>query len=227
MIEQAHDSSISRTNRSLRRRLSSLVLVSTLLSLSMSGSSRASVTISIVPATQDILVGGMAVVDIRASGLGDFIAPSLGDFDLSLGYDPSILSASSVVFGSQLDFGGFGSLQISDISVPGLVEISEISLETPQDLVDLQAGDFVLATVSFTGIGPGISPLDLSIVSLGDETGTPILISEALDGSIEVLADGRVVPEPTAFVVWWLLCGTLLFGRAGLTAILHVDHSIL
>jgi hypothetical protein len=225
MIEQAHDSSIARTNRSSRRRLSSLVLVSTLLSLSMSGSSLASVTISIVPATQNIPVGGMAVVDIRASGLGDFIAPSLGAFKLSLGYDPSILSASTVVFGNQLAFGIVGSVQTSDISVPGVVDIDEVSFEAPDDLADLQAGEFVLASISFTGIGPGISPLDLTINLLRDEDGDPFSeVVEAIDGSAEVLADDRVIPEPAAFVVWCLLCGTLLFGRAGLTAILHVDH---
>jgi len=49
------------------------------------------ITIGFEPASQEVVVGNPASVNLVISGLGDGESPSLGGFDLFIEYDPTIL----------------------------------------------------------------------------------------------------------------------------------------
>ena len=169
------------------------------------------ISLSFEPNSQVIGLGGLAEVGIRISGLGSSSAPSLGAFDLDVSFDSSILSFNSLTFGDpvlgdQLDLFGLGTFSGFDGSVPGLVDLFEVSFDSAADLDSLQADSFILAILTFTGIGLGISDLLLSLDppnALGDSVGSPLSAT---------LENGRisVVPVPAP-----ILLGALGLGLVG------------
>lgn len=159
------------------------------------------ITLSFNPATSWIDVGDPIDISIAISGLEN---ENLSTFDLNINYDAAILSFDKYVLGS-----GLGDLsnpmEAEDWSLGGgggTVHLSEISL-----LLDFswQHDSFTLATVSFTGISMGTSPLQFSNVILGDEWGNELSATLA-DGSV------NVVPVPTTI----LLMGSGIAGVLGL-----------
>ena len=172
-------------------------------------------TLEILPASQDVPVGDSVEVAITISYLGDFVAPSLGVFDLDLAFDSAVLAFSAVTFGDpvlgdQLDLFGFGSITAFDDTVPGVVNVFELSLDLPSDLDTLQPGSFTLATLSFDTLALGVSALDISIIALGDSLG------DSLDANV-VGGAVNVVPEPSAallFAVGGLIVGHTVRKRA-------------
>ena len=60
------------------------------------------VSLTLNPADQTVNLGEMADVTIGISGLADRMPPALAVFELGLGFDPTILSFDSVVFGDQV-----------------------------------------------------------------------------------------------------------------------------
>ncbi len=120
---------------------------------------------------------------------------------MDISYNQSVLSLSSVAFGDpiqgdQLDLFGFGSVKGIDNSLPGVVNLFELSLDFPGDLDTLQVSSFTLATLTFQTVSPGISPLTISNVILGDSVGNP-LSADLSDGSISV-------PEPATLALMGL-----------------------
>ena len=175
------------------------------------------VSIDIVPASQDVLVGDTVDVEIAISGLGNLGVPSLGAFDIVLAFDPTVLTYQSAVFGDpllgdELDVWDFGMNPMGVTSGAGTVNPWEVSLDFPIDLDTLQAGDFTLVTLSFAAAGPGTSTLTLWANALGDAAGAP-LAADLGGGSVSVQS---AVPEPTA---------TLLFGIGSLVVALAVRRS--
>ena len=164
------------------------------------------ITLGIVPVSQTIPPAGSASVDITISGLDAGVAPSLSVYDLSVSYNSSILGFSSLAFGDsvlgdQLDLSGFGTITIVDSSVPGVIQFSEISFDLPATLDSQQLDAFTLATITFTGIGGGISPLSLTVNSLGDSIGDPLTVDPANIGSGSVTVTGSTsIPEPATFI---------------------------
>lgn len=173
-----------------------LVIVGTVF-LSVATSAQA-ILLEFDPKEQHVMNVPLVNVGIVISGLGEFSAPSLSTFDMDISYDQSILSFSSITFGDpilgdQLDLFGLGSITGVDNSVPGIVNLFELSLDLPGDLDILQAGRFTLAILTFQTVSTGISPLAMSNVILGDSDGGP-LSADASDGSISV-------PEPATIVL--------------------------
>jgi hypothetical protein len=64
---------------------------------------KADIIVSLEPDSQSISVGSSVSMYLVVSGLGNFASPSLGRFDFDLSYNPAILSAVSVSFGSHLN----------------------------------------------------------------------------------------------------------------------------
>jgi len=171
--------------------------LSILAALALAGPASAAVTISFSPSAQTVGVGETATVDLIVSGLGNLSAPSLGGWGINFGYDPSIVSITmaDVTFGSLLDLGTFGS-DADGLADGGSVSLFELSFEDPIDLQDAQPASFTLATLNFTALAPGSSPLSLTFIDLTDELGDMIETTGA-DGVIRVRDDGNgtAVPE--------------------------------
>jgi hypothetical protein len=160
------------------------------------------VTIDFVPVSQSVSIGNSVEVSVRISGLGVTSdahdpASSLSAFDLDVCFDPTVLSFSMAQFGDpllgdQLDLFGFGGYSGVTAVTSGVVNIFELSLDSPDDLVALQVDSFILATLSFDALAKGVSALDVSINGLGDSVGNP-LMAAVVSGSIQVTK--KAVPE--------------------------------
>ncbi len=159
------------------------------------------IALSVNPISQNVLLGNSIGVTLDIAGLGDCSAPSLGVFDLDLNFDPTILAFNNVTFGDpalgdQLDLFGLGSLSAFDNTTSGMVNLYELSFDLPDDLDTLQAGSFTLVSLTFDSLAGGISPLDISINSLGDALGDP-LSATLENGSVAV----NPVPEPSTILL--------------------------
>jgi hypothetical protein len=133
------------------------ILASALVITSMSLASSAwAITVDLVPPAATVNVGQPLSVDIVASlGLDEIVAA----YDFNISFDQSILSPTNVTFGSLL--GGDPTFQGFTVS-SGLLDVAEVSLLFDADLTTLQQppSRFTLATVSFTPLALGISPLN-------------------------------------------------------------------
>jgi len=171
-----------------------------------------SITIDVIPDFQEVDVGTSVSVDVTISGLGDTTAPSLSSFDLNINYDPARLffvGVGGASFGDQLDLFGLGSMRLVDDSVPGIVNLFELSFDLPDDLNNLQLPSFTLATLTFDTIGAGTSALTVAINALADANGDPLTAD--LQGAVINAVSINAVPEPT----------TALLMGAGLVALLR------
>jgi hypothetical protein len=178
-----------------------IIRVAALLLLMAAGPGQA-ITIDISPSSSQVMVGHQASVDIIISGLGGNTPPALGVYDIAIGFDPGILVLDQLTFGSGLDVQGQGSFQDVDASLAGLVNLFELSFDLVADLESLQPSAFTLASLAFDTLATGLSPLTLSVSSVGDALGESLSV-------ISYGADIAVVPEPAS----WLL---ILVGVAGL-----------
>lgn len=145
--------------------------------------------LSIDPLFQEVPKGGTVDAALSISGLGDGQAPSLGAFDLDVEYNPSILSFTSAAYGDQLDLWVLGSLE-ETVPATGKVNLFGVSFDSIADLENYQADSFTLATLTFTALALGTSPLDISVIALGDARGEAITDYTINNASVDV------VPEP-------------------------------
>ncbi len=161
------------------------------------------IILSFAPATQNASVGFPTDVAVVISGLGNGAAPSLSAFDLDVDFDSNVLSFLGVTFGDpvlgdQLDLFALGSLA-GTTSGLGVVNLFELSLDSPADLDALQAGSFTLATLTFDTLAAGFSPLGISVNALGDANGNPLTATIA-GGSVTAAGAGAV-PEPASLLL--------------------------
>ncbi len=171
------------------------------------------VLIEVLPPAQSVVEGDTVEVRLAVSGLGDHSAPSLGTFDVDVGFDPTVLGFVSATFGDpslgdQLDLFGLGSITAITPGA-GTVNLVEVSLDTSDDLNTLQAGAFVLATLTFEAVGQGSSTLAPSPKAVGDPDGQP-LAAEVVSGAVQVTPGGVPVPGPSAALL--LVCGSIVLG---------------
>lgn len=187
-------------------RLNYLVLVGMLAASALHGAS-----ILVTPATQNTTSGAQFVVDLQISGLGNGTAPSVGTFDLDLGFDPLLLSFVDATYGTGLDVLGLGSLQFTTPGT-GTVNLFELSFDSASDLNTLQPASFMLATLTFEALADGTSPLTINLNALGDADGAS-LAATLTNGSVTIGAPSSAIPEPSTFTLAALALGGLAVQR--------------
>ena len=155
---------------------------------------RASIVVSVSPATQTVQMGDSFTVDVQIAGLGNFTAPSLGLYNVGLLYDDAILELLVPPQPGPYLGHGTGDSSFSFLIGPGtgFVVVGESSLLAPAALNALQPDTFVLFQSTFRADAFGVSPLTLEL-NLADEDGAP-LESVVANGSVSVAA----VPEPSS-----------------------------
>lgn len=151
------------------------------------------VTLTVESSADSIEIGAQVDVGIIASALGDASAPSIGIFDLNIGFDPTVLQFGSVSFGEQLDLFDFGSSQSASLATLDQVNLFELSLDSAQDLNDQQLDSFALATITFIGLAPGTSEIVINIAALGDAVGDT-LAATIENASTTVVPVGPALP---------------------------------
>lgn len=166
------------------------------------------ININLAADKSNLNIGDTLELQVRVSGLDDNAAPSLGVYDLNLGFDATLFSLNAVhwgdsVLGNQLDLAGFGSLQESTVNGSWL-NLFELSFDSVADLDLLQAGDFTLFSVLLTAQAIGEGNFSLWINSIGDASGNELSIDEP--NGLAVIVGGVEVPEPSGFL---LLLGAL------------------
>jgi hypothetical protein len=122
-------------------------------------------TISIMPASQTIASGGTATVDIVLGGL--LANETVGAFSLLLSFDQAVLGGLSFLNDPDTVMGllpldlspGFAGGSGSPLSLYFLAD----ALISEADLKASQGTGFTLATLSFTGLSEGVSPLTLAV----------------------------------------------------------------
>jgi hypothetical protein len=155
-------------------------------------------TLSVVPVSTSVGVNGVASVDLV------FEDGYVGDFDITIGWDGSIVSLVGGSFGTQLG-GPMDSLQGGLVPAGDALSTFEVSLLSVADLIALQPGGMAtLLTLDFKGLAVGVSPVEITITALGDENGLPYTDVVVNNGEIRVT--GIVIPEPGS----WLLAGSAL-----------------
>jgi hypothetical protein len=188
----------------MRNQLSAILTGAVALAL-WQGTAQA-ISLNLVPSPQTTFLGNTIDVAVTISDLGNGVAPSLSTYDLDISFDNTILDFNSVAFGDpvlgdQLDL-FLGSLTESEEPSLGVVNLFELSLDLSQDLDSFQADSFTLATLTFDTIATGISPLNLSIVDLGDAFGAPLEAeAEVDDRSVTVSSRPLGIPEPSFSLV--------------------------
>ncbi len=146
------------------KRLFGTVLLTVMLTVAAEGRA---VVLSLESSRFTVNPGDSVTLDLTVSGLGNLTAPSLGAFDIDIGYDPAKLSFTGYTLGNWL--GNVSQSEALDASKgdstpPGVINLAEVSLLTANELDALQPDSFVLATLDFTvtaGLAAGQSTVGI------------------------------------------------------------------
>jgi hypothetical protein len=149
-----------------------------------------SALIGLQPDTTFASSGDSIALDLVISELGDFGTDSLGAFDISVGFDVSVLSFASYNLGGFLgDVGMSEAIDASAGDVGGAVNIAEVSLLSISNLDTLQPGEFILATLNFNVVDlVGGAMTQLSVLS-------GAVLADALGEGIEPAGLGTATVE--------------------------------
>lgn len=173
------------------------------LSLSIPAFVNAAVTFDLAIASQS---DNQVAIDVNISGLLANAAPSLAAYDMDVHFDGNHLAFEHIHFGdarsgNQLDLHNLGTLGSSAVLIEaGLLNVSELSGDSPDDLNQLQADRFTLATLTFAVLPTAInSQISLTINALSDAEGNEL---SAIASTPVTVAS---VPLPSG--LWMMLSG--------------------
>ena len=183
----------------MKKILATLVFIGTCLALNAQATS-----IDLTPDRNQISAGDSLILQVRIHGLTDFTAPSLGDYDVNLNYNPNIFNVASISWGDatagdQLDLSGSGSLKDQSNINAGILNLFELSFDNPWDLNTQQIGSFTLFHVLFSSIAAGTADFSLDINAIGDAFGSAVNIDSIRPISVNV--NTALVPEPSSFLL--------------------------
>ena len=133
------------------------------------------ISLDLVPSSVTVVAGYSLSVAVVISGLVAGGPPSVGAFDLTVSFNPAILSPTGVTFGLFLGNPGLLEALTGFNFLAGLVEFAEVSLLSPSDLDALQPASFTLATLSFTALASGTTILSFSEIIVDDAFGNKLL----------------------------------------------------
>lgn len=159
--------------------------------------------LTIEPTTPAVQEGTQAVADVGFSQVTSYV----GAYDITIDWDPTLLSFSSVSFDQYLD-GPAESIQ-DFTSGTGTLEVGEFSFGDLSNQTGF--GALPLFAITFDTIGAGISPLTIDTVANGgpvisDAIGDAYTNFSITDSSLQITAP-PTVPEPDSS---WLLATGLL-----------------
>jgi hypothetical protein len=178
------------------------------------------ISLDLQPAAQAVSAGDSLQVDVVISGLTS-ANEIVSAFDLDVTYDPSVLQATGVTFGTLL--GDAASLwdilldptmsydAITDFNLlSGRVDFAELSVLGDEDyLASLQGDGFSLATLSFRALAGGIADVafvpdaiyGIDVKGRGDN----ILVLDVSDAIVTVAEGPAGAPAPST--LWLCLVG--------------------
>lgn len=150
-------------------------------------------------------------VEVFASGLTSSGAPSLGAYDINVGYDSGLVDYLGVNYSTALgDEGLFEVLTLTDVSLAGTVNTTAISLLESDAatcifclgpyLDDIQADSFSLFTLEFKAVAVGSGVFDISPLVISDGFGNAL--STSLGGPLSInISEPHGVPTPTPLIL--------------------------
>jgi len=115
-------------------------------------SSGAMITLSILPPPISVTTGQSIDFMLQISGHTPGAAPSVGAFDLTVGFDQTLLTPTAVAFGPFLGNTALFEALTSSSLMPSQVNVAEVSLLPSTTLDALQPATFSLATLTCAGI---------------------------------------------------------------------------
>jgi hypothetical protein len=154
--------------------------------------------VSVVPASSSVVAGQSVAVDVRVSGLDNEL---IGAYDLSLGWDPSLLSLTSAAFGDFLD-GPADSLSGTDAAT-GSLGIFEVSLGALANQTG--SGAFSLFSLSFMTLQSGAASIffpGAGVELLSNEIGEPYAEFSLVGALLSIEAPPTPVPEPSILALF-------------------------
>jgi hypothetical protein len=166
--------------------------------LLLSMNAQASISLGFTSATQ---TAHRLEIGLQVSGLDAATAPALSTYDLDIHFDPSLLSYGGITFGdpllgNQLDVFNLGSNTIAaELTGIGILNVFELSLDTPADMNACQADTFILATLRFDMLNHGTSALTINVNVFDDADA--VALSPAVQS-----ATITTVPLPSAVWLW-------------------------
>lgn len=127
-------------------------------SLILASGDAAAARLRLAPDAAAVSAGAPLDVDLVIEGLAEpapLGPPSVGSFDVTIGFDASLLSLTGVGFGPHLGTPSSEALTDALLLASDAVNVASVSLLAPADLDARQPAAFTLVTLSFVGLGDG------------------------------------------------------------------------